>query len=208
VRPSDVAEACPGLDDGPMKVFLLVLALLAVLAAAPGGARADSADGTAVWPLDPRPTVVTGFDPPDTLWGAGHRGVDLLGHAGQPVRAALAGTVTFAGTLAGRGVVVVDHGATRTTYEPVSPAVAVGTAVPTGGLIGHLQAGLSHCPPRTCLHWGLLRGEEYLDPLSLLGPGPVRLLPLVVAPSLVPWPPFVLRPWDVPAGRPFAASPR
>jgi murein DD-endopeptidase MepM/ murein hydrolase activator NlpD len=189
-----------------MKVFLLVAALLAVLAAAPGGARADS-PATAVWPLDPRPAVVARFDPPATLWGAGHRGADLLGHPGQPVRAALAGTVTFAGTLAGRGVVVVDHGVTRTTYEPVAPVVAVGTRVPTGGVIGLLQTGLSHCAPRTCLHWGLLRGETYLDPLSLLGLGPVRLLPLAAPPPFTPWPPFALTLWDVPAGRPFAASP-
>jgi murein DD-endopeptidase MepM/ murein hydrolase activator NlpD len=179
-----------------MKVLLLVAALLAVLAAAPNGARADS-PATAVWPLDPPPTVVTRFDPPETPWGSGHRGVDLLGRPGQPVRSALAGTVTFAGTLAGRGVVVVDHGSTRTTYEPVAPAVAVGATVPASGALGRLQAGLSHCAPRTCLHWGLLRGEDYLDPLSLLGLAPVRLLPLTV--------PWSLMPWGVPAGTPVAA---
>src|SRR4051794_28850349 len=150
-----------------MRTFLLVVALLAVLSAAPGSARAAAADpGPAVWPLDPRPTVVVGFDPPSSPWGAGHRGVDLLGEPGQPVRAALAGTVTFAGTLAGRGVVVVDHGSTRTTYEPVSPTVSVGSTVSTGGRIGTLEGELSHCFPRTCLHWGLIQGEEYLDPLS------------------------------------------
>src|SRR3954449_10514353 len=103
-----------------MRIILRLLALLAVLTAMPGAAFAESA-GPAVWPLDPRPSLVTGFDPPTTPWGAGHRGVDLLGQPGQTVRAALAGTVTFAGTLAGRGVVVVSHGATRTTYEPVAP---------------------------------------------------------------------------------------
>src|SRR5690348_3079436 len=108
-----------------MKVFVLVLLLLAVLAAAPGGARAD-VPGPAVWPLDPQPEVVTGFDPPSSPWGSGHRGVDLLGRPGQSVRAAVAGTITFAGTLAGRGVVVVDHGGTRTTYEPVAALVSVG----------------------------------------------------------------------------------
>jgi murein DD-endopeptidase MepM/ murein hydrolase activator NlpD len=185
-----------------MKVLLLVAALLAVLAAAPNGARAD-ARATAVWPLDPTPTVVAAFDPPATPWGSGHRGVDLLGRPGQPVRSALPGTVTFAGTLAGRGVVVVDHGATRTTYEPVAPAVAVGTVVPTGAVLGLLQGGPSHCAPRTCLHWGLLRGEEYLDPLSLLGLAPVRLLPWVDPPAG----PLALMPWGVPAGRPFAVSP-
>jgi len=182
-----------------MKVLLLVTCLLAVLAAAPGGARAD-APGPAVWPLDPRPEVVARFDPPGSPWGAGHRGVDLLGRPGQEVRAALPGTVTFAGTLAGRGVVVVDHGRTRTTYEPVAAAVGVGTTVPAAGVIGHLQSGLSHCFPRTCLHWGLIAGERYLDPLSLLGVAPVRLLPLVV--------PLVLMPWGGPAGMPFAVVPR
>jgi len=130
------------------------------------------------WPLAPRPQVVSGFDPPEKVWGAGHRGVDLLGHAGQPVRTALGGTVTFASGLAGRGVVVVDHGDVRTTYEPVSAEVQVGQQVGRGERIGTLQRAASHCFPRTCLHWGLLRGETYLDPLTLVGAGPIRLLPL------------------------------
>jgi hypothetical protein len=28
-----------------------------------------------------------------------------------------------------------------------------------------------------CLHWGLLRGATYLNPLTLVGAGPIRLLP-------------------------------
>lgn len=132
-----------------------------------------------VWPLDPQPDVAEGFDPPESRWGAGHRGVDLAGRPGQPVRAAAAGRVSFAGTLAGRGVVVVDHGPTRTTYEPVSAAVSVGDHVPAGGMIGRLQTFGSHCFPRSCLHWGLIEGRDhYLDPLTLVGAGPVRLLPL------------------------------
>jgi murein DD-endopeptidase MepM/ murein hydrolase activator NlpD len=200
-----------------MKSLVLVVCLLAVMVAAPGGARAESRPtGHALWPLQPQPEVVRRFDPPTSPWGAGHRGVDLLGAPGQPVHAALAGTVAFAGTLAGRGVVVVDHGGLRTTYEPVSPSVPVGTAVAAGGELGGLQTGLSHCLPRTCLHWGLLRGEEYLDPLSLLGFAPIRLLPLagplwfgsgavspVVPTGSLPGS-ALLRPWGEPAGTPFA----
>ena len=184
---------------GRVKVVLLVSALLGALASAPGRAGADPAP-PAVWPLDPRPVVVAPFDPPTSPWGAGHRGVDLLGRPGQPVLTALAGTVTFAGTLAGRGVVVVGHGATRTTYEPVDPSVSPGAEVPAGGILGTLQAGLSHCFPRTCLHWGLLAGARYLDPLSLLDVAPVRLLPLPVTVALTLW--------GALAGTPFAVVPR
>lgn len=138
----------------------------------------ESPDPVGVWPLDPVPEVVADFDPPSSPWGAGHRGVDLLGTHGQPVRSALPGRISFAGVLAGRGVMVVDHGATRTTYEPVAGSREVGESVAAGAVIGTLQLGGSHCFPRACLHWGWLKGETYLDPLRLVGMGPVRLLPL------------------------------
>lgn len=154
--------------------LLLVLTLL-MLAPPPADA---SVDPVGVWPLFPRPTVVRGFDPPDSPWGAGHRGVDLRGHVGQTVRTALPGRVSYAGLLAGRGVLVVDHGATRTTYEPVAASVRVGDQVVAGAAIGTLQLAGSHCLPGACLHWGWLRGSRYLDPLRLVGGGPVRLLPL------------------------------
>ena len=157
----------------------LLATLVVLLGAAPGG----------TWPLAPRPPVVRGFDPPASPWGAGHRGVDLLGHRGQVVRAARAGRITFSGRLAGRGVVVVDHGVLRTTYEPVTASVKVGDLVAEGQPIGNLQAGRSHCSPRVCLHWGLLRGHVYLNPLLLVGGGPVRLLPLRGAPPAGAGPP-------------------
>ncbi len=133
----------------------------------------------AVWPLDPYPDVAGGFDPPASAWGAGHRGVDLRGTPGQPVRAAEAGVVRFVGRIAGRGVVVVDHGDTRTTYEPVHASVRLGDRVTAGTVLGRLELFGSHCFPAACLHWGLIEGRDtYLDPLSLVGGGPVRLLPL------------------------------
>jgi murein DD-endopeptidase MepM/ murein hydrolase activator NlpD len=155
--------------------------LLAVLVALcwPSPAGAAETDPAGVWPLRPEPEVVAGFDPPDSPWGSGHRGVDLLGTAGQVVRAALPGRVSFAGALAGRGVVVVDHGGTRTTYEPVDANVSLGDPVAAGDPIGRLALPGSHCLPRACLHWGWIEGAEtYLDPLRLVGAGPVRLLPL------------------------------
>ena len=130
------------------------------------------------WPLSPAP-VVRGYHPPPAPWLAGHRGVDLSGVVGAPVVAAAPGTVVFAGEVAGRGVVSVRHpGGIRTTYEPVLPAVAVGSPVAAGGTIGTLIAGHEGCPVAACLHWGARRGADYLDPLALLGLRRVRLLPL------------------------------
>ncbi len=131
------------------------------------------------WPLDGGPPVTRRFDPPPEPWLAGHRGVDLAAAPGATVRAAGAGTVTFAGVVAGRPVVSVDHaGGLRTTYEPVDPVVVVGQRVDAGAPLGALLAGHAGCPAPACLHWGLRSGERYLDPLSLFGLGRVRLLPL------------------------------
>ena len=118
------------------------------------------------------------FDPPTSAYAAGHRGVDLDGSPGDAVVSALTGTVTTAGWIGGMPVVVVSHGELRTTYQPVEATVGVGSVVAAGEPIGTLAAVGSHCAPAACLHWGLKRGEEYLDPMSLLGPRRVRLLPL------------------------------
>jgi murein DD-endopeptidase MepM/ murein hydrolase activator NlpD len=145
------------------------------------------------WPLVPpdgavKPTILRRFEPPAKRWQSGHRGVDLLGTAGQEVVAAGAGVVSYAGVLFGRPVVAVDHTAPgrdtlRTTYEPVDAGVKVGDKVRLGQVIGHLiDSPASHCAPQACLHWGLVRGfghaERYLDPSALLDRGPVRLLPV------------------------------
>ncbi|RRS02083.1 M23 family metallopeptidase [Glycomyces terrestris] len=120
----------------------------------------------------------TPFDPPPLPWMSGHRGVDLAAADAQTVVAAGAGTVMFAGDLAGRGVVSIAHAnGLRTTYEPVEPSVAAGETVAAGQPIGALQAGHGSCPGAVCLHLGLKRGPLYLDPMLLFGAGEVRLLP-------------------------------
>lgn len=128
--------------------------------------------------------VARGFDPPRTTYGAGHRGVDLRAAAGVTVHSAGAGRVSYASVLAGRGVVVVVHGELRTTYEPVTASVSVGSRVGAGARLGTLETshpGHPSCAPSACLHWGLRRGETYLDPLRLLHRSPSVLLPLTSA---------------------------
>jgi murein DD-endopeptidase MepM/ murein hydrolase activator NlpD len=117
--------------------------------------------------------------------------VDLASTAGAAVLAAGTGTVIFAGIVAGRGVVSVDHpGGLRTTYEPLSPTVTTGDSVVRGQQIGTVAPGHLGCPVTACLHWGVLRrlpegtasdteqDRQYLDPLRLLARTRVRLLPI------------------------------
>lgn len=160
-----------------MNLFSVLLSIAALATPSPMFLGA-SQPVHGVWPLDPH-SVVRGFEPPADTYSAGHRGVDLAGSLGAPVLASLEGTVSFAGTIAGRGVVVVNHGDTRTTYEPVIADVHQGDAVSSGEQIGTLDVTDSHCFPSACLHWGWLRESTYLDPLLLVGDqARVRLLPL------------------------------
>ncbi|MDO4783544.1 MAG: peptidoglycan DD-metalloendopeptidase family protein [Propionibacteriaceae bacterium] len=128
--------------------------------------------------IPPVPGAPTrGFSVGERNWDRGHRGVDLAAEVGTPVRAAASGTVRYAGSLAGRGVVSLEHGAWRTTYEPLVPNVSAGASVRAGDVIGHLVAGHPGCSAPACLHWGLTNGEAYRDPLSHVRTTPVRLLP-------------------------------
>ncbi|MFD5077086.1 murein hydrolase activator EnvC family protein [Streptomyces sp. NPDC058371] len=158
----------------------------------PGAPAPPSADASVpaigrTWPVGVRPLVLRGWEPPATAYGRGHRGVDLAAAPGTPVRAVAPGRVSFAGRVAGRGVVSVELSGTgdpplRTTYEPVLPSVKKGDEVAAGDALGVVEATGTHCP-EACLHWGLLRADLYLDPLLLLPPwllhrGPSRLLPV------------------------------
>jgi murein DD-endopeptidase MepM/ murein hydrolase activator NlpD len=123
--------------------------------------------------------VVRAFDPPDHPFGPGHLGVDIATSSATAIRAAGTGVVTFAGSVAGRGLVVVLHAdGVRTEYEPVQPTVHRGAEVRLGEVIGRVHGTHGDCDPGACLHWGARRDDAYLDPLLLLQPlGPVRLLP-------------------------------
>jgi murein DD-endopeptidase MepM/ murein hydrolase activator NlpD len=154
-----------------------------VSSAAAGSGAADplaaAPRGRWTWPLLPRPPVLARFDPPDVRWGSGHRGVDLGAAVGQEVLAPTDGVVTFRGVVVDRGVLVIETaGGLRTTFEPVDSSLTVGTAVAQGLAVGSVAATPGHCAPATCLHWGVLRDETYLDPLVLVGAVRVILLPL------------------------------
>jgi murein DD-endopeptidase MepM/ murein hydrolase activator NlpD len=136
--------------------------------------------------VDPPSGVERLFDPPEEEWGPGHRGVDLVGPEGSRVLSPGPGVVTFAGQVARRGVVVITHpDGLRSSLEPVAASVPVGATVAPGTPIGVVEGTPdggdgttpNHCAPRSCVHWGVRRGERYIDPLSLLDRTPIVLLP-------------------------------
>ncbi|MFT4201884.1 M23 family metallopeptidase [Gordonia sp. (in: high G+C Gram-positive bacteria)] len=158
----------------------LAATLIAVSVAAPPPAVAAPRYG---WPLQPRPRVVTAYDPPAKRWLAGHRGVDLAAVEGQLVLAAGDGTVTFAGKVAGKPVVSIRHSSTLwTTYEPVEASVRAGQTVRRGDAVGTVRVGHEGCPTAACLHWGARTGPGpragYRNPLGLVGGLQVRLYPV------------------------------
>lgn len=116
--------------------------------------------------------VLRRFEPPATPYGPGHRGVDLRAEAGEAVRAALAGTVAFAGPVGGVAWVTVEHGdGLDTTYGGLEPAVRAGDRVPAGAVLGYAtNAGR--------IDWGARHRQRYIDPLGLLGGWVVRLVPI------------------------------
>ena len=127
-------------------------------------------DGSWAWPItDGRPADDSSlFDAPDSPYGRGHRGIDIPALVGADVLAVAPGVVTFAGSVAGTGVVTIDHGGERSTYQPVTAAVQKGDLVETGDVLGTLQAGPGHCAI-ACLHLGRIGvDDEYLDPLERL----------------------------------------
>ncbi|WP_037303495.1 murein hydrolase activator EnvC family protein [Amycolatopsis orientalis] len=171
----------PGRPRALPRVAILatVLALLAAFAT-PGTARgAPSPQGRLSWPLSSAPSVTRYFEPPATPYGPGHRGVDLASAPGANVLAAAEGVVMFAGQVAGVGVVSLDHdGGLHTTYQPLTPSVTAGDQVYRGQVLGTLAAGHPGCPEPACLHFGVQRGGEYVDPLALIGePAEIRLKP-------------------------------
>ncbi|KTR93473.1 peptidase M23 [Microbacterium testaceum] len=125
-----------------------------------------------IWPVD-EVRLVRRFEAPAHAYGPGHRGLDLASTA--VVRAPAAGHIAFAGMVAGRSVLTIDHGdGLVTTLEPVQTDLTVGAAVSRGSPVG-VVAPEGHSRPGT-VHFGVRWGGEYINPLRLLGGVPRAVL--------------------------------
>jgi murein DD-endopeptidase MepM/ murein hydrolase activator NlpD len=134
-----------------------------------------------VWPVTG--PMIRGFDPPDSPYGTGHRGIDIAAGVGTPVLATAGGTVTVAGPVGGRLFLTIDHGdGLESTYSWLEGVVARrGQVVAQGQVVamsgtGHSGATVPH------LHLGVRLHDVYVDPLAYLPPPDVssyiRLAPL------------------------------
>ena len=76
-------------------------------------------------------------------------------------------------------MLTVDHGGgLRSSFEPVESHLVRGDRVLRGQVVGVLR-GRDHCGSRDCLHWGVRRDEDYVNPLQFVGAlEPSVLLPV------------------------------
>jgi murein DD-endopeptidase MepM/ murein hydrolase activator NlpD len=118
-------------------------------------------------PLDG--TVVHAYDAPDNPYAPGHRGVDVSAPLGSFVRASAAGTVSFAGNVAGDLSVTIDHDPhLKTSYSYLgSIAVKKGQRVEQGTVVGTVGRGHPNSGIGPHVHLSARRDGVYFDPLEL-----------------------------------------
>jgi len=168
-----------------------VLVVLALVLSAPGSASASTAgrpsatlhadasvggtDDRWLWPVGPPVLVVAPFRAPPTPYAAGHRGIDLAAAPGASVVAPASGVVSFAGPVAGREVLSIDHGdGVVSSMEPVEAGVVAGDAVRAGEPVAIVSTG-GHCDDG-CVHLGVRVHGAYVSPLLWFGGVPRAVL--------------------------------
>ena len=136
-------------------------AVLVVLTTPSVAAAAEEPESVTYRPPVDAP-LLERFSPPQTKYGSGNRGVDYDSPPGTIVTAAADGEVVFAGRIGASSHVTVLHAdGIRTSYSFLSHVVVRrGERVSAGQPLGATE---------TALHFGARAGEEYVDPLLLLG---------------------------------------
>lgn len=171
------STACRSPRGWRARAAVVILIVASLVGWAPGGGvLGDGVLGSPpaiaahawTWPVKPKPAVSRSFQPPAQKWLSGHRGVDLSAAPGTQLHSPASGTVTFTGVVVDRPVITVDHGnGLKSSFEPVDATVQRGDTVSQGEVIGRI-AGAGHCPPADCVHWGVRRNGEYVNPLQFV----------------------------------------
>lgn len=134
--------------------------------------------GTTGWMAPADGPIVSGFGPRKSPGGIGstnHKGVDIDGRTGDPVRAARDGRVTYAGNSGGYGLRVdVDHGGGfASRYAHLSSITTrVGRTVRAGELLGRM--GATGTATGDHLHFEIRKNGLAIDPAPFLPVGAGR----------------------------------
>jgi len=144
------------------------VAVVAVLASATSAAPAAALQWGPVFRPPVEAPVADPFRPPEDRYGPGNRGIEYATVPGQVVRAAAAGTVSFAGPVAGSLHVTVDHGGgVVSSYSfLMRMSVRTGARVDQGRMVG--VAGER-------LHFSVRVDDDYVDPAAFIGVRRVRV---------------------------------
>lgn len=167
-------------------IWLTLIGITTVLAAVPFNTTTtwatttntnNNCRATLAWPVT-MPYVTRAFDGPEQPWLPGHRGVDLQTATNDTILAPDDGTISFAGKVAGKSVVSINHGNITSTLEPATTHLQTGAAVTRGQHIAQVTGESDHCG-NTCLHWGVKQGtDQYLNPETLAAPRRITLKPI------------------------------
>src|SRR5262245_51992444 len=189
-----------------MRSAILAAAVFVSLAAAPAATAWT-------WPADG--PVLQGFALGADPYAAGqHRGIDIGGTSGDPVRAPAAGRVSYAGTLPhyGRSLTIrTDDGWVVTLLHLGTLAVARGAVVSEGQTVATLGVSGEAEHDGPSVHLGIRHADDdhgYVDPAALL---PSRAVPAGPEPVAAPPPPAPAPatppPVEAPATAPAAPVP-
>ncbi len=142
--------------------------LNATRAAVPTPILSDAAGAPMVWPLVGVITSRFGYRQLRVSGSNFHTGLDIDGDTGDPIVAAVAGTVTFSGWRGGYGnLVIVTNGNTDYYYAHASELlVSEGTEVKVGQLLA--LVGSTGNSTGSHLHFEVRVDGDYVDPLPIL----------------------------------------
>jgi hypothetical protein len=187
----------------PVLVLLLALAVLlpvavpaangkgtGLVASPPATAAPDPPRVPGLW-MPVTGSVVRGFDARAGPFGPGHRGIDIAAPAGATVRAPAAGTIVFAGPVAGiTWISLLVAPGVRVTLGPLLDPVTDGR-VPSRAPLGRVGPGhgastMDGEGSGSTLHLSVRVDGVYVDPLAYLIDRPRPRLAPLAAPGGLP----------------------
>ncbi len=155
---------------------MLAVALVCFGVAMPATAGAQSQLREPVLYVSPMVTAVADpFRPPGHIGGAGNRGLEYADSDNRVVSAAAAGYVSFAGPVAGRKAITIQHAdGVRTTYTGLLEIWVV------SGQTVNQHSGIALAS--TGFHFGARIRDHYLDPQILIDASEIEAQPRLLPP--------------------------